>query len=489
MPVIATADWAPDAAALGNPGAIKAENVFPGPTGYKPFPSLQTFTNALDAYPRGALSALDDSLVTYLYAGDAAKLYSLSGSTWSDVSKGGGYSTAAEERWEFVRWKDKVLATNFSDNPQSITMGGANFADITTAFKARHIAVVRDFVVMGNTTDVTDGAQIARVRWSAFNNETDWTVSSITGADVRDLNAGGQIQRIFGGEYGVILSQQSTFRMTYTGSPTWFQIDEVLPGIGAVSPGAAAQFGDEVYFLSENGFVRLVNGQQPAYIGAGRVDQTVLNDLDEDNLHRMSAVVDPQGNRVVWAYPGAGNTGGRPNKLVIYDRGLNKWSSASVEVELLWQAAGVSTTLEQLDSVSASLDDLGTSLDSSRWKGGAPGFSAFGSDRKHGLFSGTPMTAVIETKEIEPNQGSRTTLTACRALVDSGSTTVRAGVRSNMADAVTWKTAGTPRAGGRIPVRASGRYCRFEMTISGQWSDAVGVSIDTADSKPSGRRG
>lgn len=489
MTVIATADWSPDAAALGNPGVGKAENVLPGPTGYKPFPALETFTNALDAYPRGAISATDDALVTYLYAGDAAKLYSLSGSTWSDASKGGGYSTDTEERWEFVRWKDKILATNFSDNPQTIAMGGSNFADLTTAFKARHVAVVRDYVVFANTTDGTDGDQVDRVRWSAFNDETDYTVSSITGSDVRNLNAGGPIQRVFGGEYGVILSEQSTWRMTYTNAPTWFQIEEVLPGVGAIAPGAAAQFGDEVYFLSENGFVRLFGGRERAFIGAGRVDQTVLADLDRDNLHRMSAVVDPQGNRVVWAYPGAGNTGGRPNKLVIYDRGLDRWSYACAEVGLVWRAAGVGTTLEQLDSVSSSIDDLGTSLDSSRWKGDAANFAAFDSENKHGLFSGSPMTGVIETKEVELNPGRRTTLTACRALVDGGATAVRTGTRSSSADAVTWTSAKSPRSGGRIPVRASGRFARFELTVSGEWTDAVGVRVDREDAKPSGRRG
>lgn len=489
MPVVGTADWAPDAAALGNPGAVKAENVFPGPTGYKPFPSLVAATNALDAYPRGAISAVDDSLVTRLYAGDAAKLYLLSSNTWSDASKAGGYSTASEERWEFVRWKDKVLATNFSDDPQSITMGGSNFADLTTDFKARHIAVVRDFVVMANTTDVTDGDQVDRVRWCAFNDETTWTPSKVTGADARNLNAGGAIERVFGGEYGVILSTSSTWRMTYTGAPTWFRIDEVLPGIGAIAPGAAAQFGGEVFFLSRNGFVKLVGGQQAEYIGAGRVDQYVLQDLDTDFLHRMSAVVDPQGNRVVWAYPGAGNTGGRPNKLVIYDRGLNKWSYACIETNLVWQAAGVATTLEDLDAISASLDDLSVSLDSARWKGGTPTFSAFDADLKHGFFEGTPMTAVIETREVEPHPGRRTTLTACRALVDGGSVSVRAGVRSGMESAVSYKAGRTARDGGRIPLRASGRYCRFEMTLTGDWTDAVGAQIDREDAKPSGRRG
>lgn len=487
MTVVAVADWAPDAAALGNPGAVKAENVFPGPTGYKPFPALDTFSSALDAYPRGAFSTKDDAGVTHLYAGNETKLYRLVSSTWTDSSKVGGYSLSAEEGWEFARWRGKVLAVSIDENPQQITLGGSTFSDLTTAFQARRIAVIRDFVVVGNLND--GGEKRDRVRWSAFGDETDFTVSSVTGSDVRDLNAGGQIQRIFGGEFGVILSERSTWSMNYVGAPTWFRIDEVLPGIGAIAPGAAAQFGSEVYFLSRNGFVKLVGGRQAEYIGVGRVDQTVLADLDNDHLDRMSTIVDPEGNRVIFAYPGAGNTGGRPNKLAIYDRGLNKWSYACVEVELVWQAAGIATTLEDLDAVSASLDDLETSLDSSRWKGGSASFSAFDSTFKHGGFSGSPLSAVIETREIEPNAGFRTTFTAMRPLVDGGAVSGRLGVRSDPTQEVAWKTGGALRPGGRLPVRGAGRYARAELTLTGNWSDVVGVRFDPADAKPSGRRG
>lgn len=489
MTVIAVQDWAPDAASLGNPGALKAENVLPGPTGYKPFPSWVAQTGALDDRPRGAISARDDALVTYLYAGDAAKLYSLSGSSWSDASRGGGYTTASDERWEFARFKDRVLATNFTDSPQVIDLGSSAFSDLTTAFRARHMAVVREFVVMGNTHDSAAGNQVDRVRWSAFNDETSWAPNSQTGADVRNLNVGGPIQRIFGGEYGVILSDRSTWRMTWQGAPSWFAIEEVLPGVGAIAPGAAAQFGDSVFFLSDSGFVRILNGREAAFIGTGRVDRFVLDDLDTANLHRISAVVDPNSTRVVWAYPGAGATAGRPNKLVIYDWSLNKWSYACVDVELLWAATGGSTTLEQLDSVSASIDDLSPSLDSPVWVGDSIAIAAFGSQYRSGFFSGPAMTGLVETKEIEPNPGHRTTLLAFRALADSASVSARVGTRSSMGSAVTWASAQAPRPGGRIPVRATGRFHRFEVSLSGDWSDVVGVEVDAADARRSGRRG
>ncbi len=489
MAIIPVAEWVPDAAALGNPGSLRIENAVPGPTGYKPFPQLDVITNALDARPRGAISALDNALVTYLYAGDAAKLYSLSGTTWGDVSKSGGYSTGTEERWEFTRWKNQILATNYSDNIQTIEMGGTNFADLTTDFKARHIAVVRDFVVAGNTTDTTDGAQIDRIRWSAFNDATDWTVSSTTGSDVRDLNAGGKIQAIIGGEYGVIVSERSTWRMSYTGAPTWFQIDEVLPGVGSISAGAVGNLGDTIYFLSEHGFVALTNGTQATYIGGGRVDQFMLNDLDLNFKHRMSVVADPKGGRIAWAYPGAGNTEGRPNRVIIYDRNLNKWSTLNIEVELLWRASGVGTTLEGLDSFSSSIDALGVSLDSTQWKGGAPEFAAFDTDFKHGLFTGAPMTATIETKETEIHAGHRTLLNGFRPLLDGGSVTARVGTRDNMGDAVTESAWLSQRDSGRITTRQRARYHRFILEISGEWEDVIGVQVDAPDARKADRRG
>lgn len=485
--IIETRDWMPDAAALGNPGAVKADNVLPAPTGFRPLQSLAAATDATDARPRGALSVVDDDGATYSYAGDETKLYRLTDTTWADAS-GATYTTGDSEMWEFVRWQGQVLATNFSDSPQTINIGATTFSTLTSAFRARHIAVVRDYAVAGNTWDATDGNVVDRLRWSAFNDPADWTVSSTTGADSRDLKVGGAIQRVLGGEYGVIISERSVFRMTFTGAPTYFQIDEVLPGFGAIAPGAVAQHGDRVFFLSENGFVMLTDGATPSFIGSGRVDRTVLQDVDFTNVHRMSAAVDAKGSRVIWAYPGSGSNG-RPNRLAIYDWALDRWSSGSVDVELLWRPAGISVTLEGLDSYSTSIDELDISLDDDFWSGDSPRIGAFDSDFKLGFFSGAPLTATVETREVEPNTGQRTTVTSIRALADGGAVSARVGYRSNMTAPVTYVDAGMPRGTGRIPVRASGRYLRVELTLTGRWTDVLGAQLDRVSARASGRRG
>lgn len=488
MAVIPVRQWRPDASDLANPGAIVVENAVPGVNSYKPHPSLISATNALTARPRGAIEAKNKAGNTFQYAGDETKLYRLSTSSWVDASKPGGYNTGEEENWEFVRWKQKVLATNFSDAPQQLTFSGTNFSDLTAALRFRHVAVVRDFVVAGYTFDATDDTVPDRVRWSAQGDETDWAVSPTTLSDFRDLN-GGAIQRVVGGEYGVIVAETSTFRQTWAGAPTVFQIDEVAPGIGGVSPGAVAQLGEFVFIASEHGFFSLRGGSVLEPIGVGRVDQYFLNDLDENNAFRMSAVADPRSGRVYWAYPGTGNTAGRPNRLIIFDTGLNKWSLLRQEVELIWRSGGIATTLEQLDAVSSSIDNLEVSLDANRWKGGAPVFSGFMSDFTNGDFSGPPMQALIETSETELYRGRNTHLNAFKVLVDGGTTTVEVGTRNRQSGQVLWSDPLTERDSGRYTTRSNARYHRFRLSIADDWKDAIGIQVDQEDARPGERRG
>lgn len=488
MPIIPFAEWLPDQAAYQNPGVTVAKNVLPSASGYLPMKTLAAGTDSLEAKPLGAVSARNTSGVAFQYAGDASKLYSNVDNVWTDVSKVGGYDTGAGERWEFTQWKNKVLATNFSDSPQAITFGGSNFADLTTDFQARHITSMRDFVVVANTFDGTDGNVPSRVRWSAFNDETSWTVSTSTLSDYQDLKTAA-VERIFGGEFGVVMQGNSIWRMTWVGAPVVWQFDEVLPGIGLIAPGAAAQFGDTIYFLSERGFFALQSGSSVVPIGANKVDRYVLSDLDTTNLHRISAAAEPGGQRVLWAYPGVGNVGGRPNKVIAFDTVLGRWSLIEEDVELIWQSAGASETLETLDSISASLDALTDSLDSNVYQGGTVKLTAFDADFASGFFTGANMAATIESKEFEIHAGYRTRLNAFRPLIEGGTVTAQVGTRNRQADAVTWGSSLSLRASGRYTTRENARYHRFRFSLSGDWTQAIGMQITPDEARRGERRG
>lgn len=485
MAVIATAEWLPDQAPLGNQGSTVIKNAVPGATSYGPFKRLVTTTDALGARPRGAIEALDDTANVFNFAGDASKLYKLVGNSWTDVSKSGGYSTGTNERWEFERWKGKVIATNFSDSPQYIEFSGSAFADLTTAFKARHLAIVRDFVVFANTNDSTDGDVRHRIRWSAFGDETDYTADPTTGADVRDLNVGGGIQRVVGGQYGVIVSEKSTFRQTWTGAPTWFQIDEVLPGVGTVSPGSVVRLGDMVFFISEQGFVALQSGSAATYIGANKVDKFIRTNLDESNKHRISAVADPRSGRIMWAYPGPGNTGGRPNFIIVFDIASNKWSLIDQECEFIWRSGSVAKTLEELDdeNLGSELVTNGTFAADSGWTKGT-GWTIGSGTAAHAAGTASDLEQTISVVEdtfyrIEFDVSSTT----------AGSVTPKIGGTSGTAvtaDATDIKQTIRAGAGGNVVFSASSDFDGAIDNVSVKAAtnlDEMEVSLDSAQWK------
>lgn len=492
MPVLRFLDWTPDAADLGSTGAITATNALPSRDGYQPAKSLSIVTGATATRPLGGIEEYGADGVSYQYVGDTANLYELNTNdlTWDNIS-GATYTTAAGEVWEFCRWENKVLAVNFTDNPQQVTLGGANFSDLTTALKARHITVVRDFVVMANTYDSGDGNVPNRIRWSAIGNEADWTVSASTLSDYRDLTTGGAVQKILGGEVGIIVSERSVFRMSFVGAPVVFQIDEILPDVGAIASGTVCRLGDNVYFASGQGFVELTGGGTGVnYIGAGKVDRYFRDDLDPDYLSRISCVADPTSNRIAWAYPGAGNSEGTPNKLIIFDRTFGKWALIEEEVELLLKAKGIGVTLDELDSLGyTNIDTMDVSLDSDLFKVSASQFAAFNADFEMGFFRGLNKTATLITQESEIYEGYNCAVSAFRPLVDLGTVTARVGTRRRLSDDVTWSDSLTQSSSGRFTTRANSRFHRFELTLTGNdWTDAIGVAIDPKDAvRGSGR--
>lgn len=481
--------WAPDAPELSTDGVVVATNCVPTAYGYGPLGSYQVETTALTARARGAILTRDTTDSVFQYAADATKLYVDVGGTWTNAS-GGVYATGDEDNWEFIRWRDLVLATNYNNNPQKITLGGSNFANLTTAVRIKHWAVVRSFIFGGWTEDSVDGDVPWRVRWSAANDPTDWTVSPTTLSDYEDL-AQKKIQRVFGGEQAIILHDTAITRGTFVGAPLVFQFDEVISDVGLIAPGAAVQLGDRVYFLSERGFYELVAASQLKPIGVGRVDKTVLTDLDYTNLHRMTAAADPNSNRIAFGYPGQGSIAGEPNKIVIYDPALDKWSEASQTHEMLWVAGGAATTLEDFDALYGNLDTIDISFDSPRWVGGNEQLAMFDTSHMSGFFDGPPMVATITTREYMFDGERRIRIHGFRPMVrgDNVTLTARLGRRNDIMDDPTYTDPATPNLGGRVLCRSNARYHRVELSVSGDWEEAFGVMVESRDLGSGGRRG
>ena len=200
---------------------------------------------------------------------------------------------------------------------QGFTVGtDSAFAAISGAPAAREIAVVRDFVVTGNVT-YGSATYRSRVRWSAINDATSWTIGTDQ-ADFQDIPDAGQITGLVGGEFGVVLMERAIARMQYVGSPLIFTFEKVETNHGCSYPNSVASLGaSQVFYLADDGFF-MFNGQKSIPIGAEKVDQFFFDDLDFDNSDRISCTIDPENQVVMWGYPSVNGTGD-PDRIMVYN--------------------------------------------------------------------------------------------------------------------------------------------------------------------------
>lgn len=477
-------EYLPDLPPYNNPGVTVAKNVVAVSNNYQPFLNSNVYSNALDSTCQGAVSFKDKTGNTVNFAGTAAKLYKSSIGTYSDISKTGGYTTSAEERWRFIKFNDQIIATNYSDPIQAFTLSSSTkFADLAAgAPQARCIARVKDFVVVGNTFDTTDGVVPHRMRWPGIGDTTAWTVSATTQADYNDLDATpGYVKAIVGGEYGTIFQERAITRMTYIGSPAVFRFDQVEIGKGTPATDSVIRVGNYIFYLGLDGFY-VFDGTQSSPIGDNKINRTFWSEVDLNYLSRICATVDYQKQLIYWAYPIAGNVSGRPNKILAFNYGANaskRWSTIEgIDVEFLYTSLSEGYTLDSLDSVNTNIDAFTISLDSLVWTGQNFLLSGFDSSHRQINFNGTAMTATIETQEVQLNEGQFTDVQLVRPLVDgANSLTMQLGTRNKLTDSITWSTSSTPDSMGNCPFRSNAVYQRARVTITGGFTNAQGISI------------
>lgn len=381
-----------------------------------------------------------------------------------------GFNTPANERIRFTRFGNRVIAANFGDRLQSYV------ADASNSFKnlsddapiAKFITVVRDFVVCANI-DI-DSTGPFRVQWSGINDETTWTSSQITQSDYQVIPDGGHITGIRGGEYGLILMEKAIHRMSYIGTPLIFQFDNISREKGCIAPGSVTQYQGLTFFLSDDGFY-MCDGQQIEPIGAEKIDRFFFSDADQD-FSTMSASVDPVRKLVIWNY----KTKFAERKLIVYSFTTKKWSVMMADSDYISDATTASVTLEQLDSISASIDALTVALDSNLFAGGKY-FLGGTSGTKVVTFNGASKSATIETGDI--STGGRSLVTLARPQIDNGSATVALSSRTLLNEGGTFGTATAADSDNRVSLRGSGNYHRIQVNPTGDnWRMAIAVDID-----------
>lgn len=474
--------WTPDMPALGAPGVLVARNVLPGPTpeAYYPLPSGVASVAPAgvgDPVIKGYAWANDASRVIHIFAGSSNRLFKLGADlAWDDVSIATNYT--AVTGWEFAKFGERIIAVSPESVPQYYDMGTSTLFDDLPGSPptARCIAVVRDFVVLGDLANYP-----YRLQWSGFFNSQIWTVGDMANqSDYQDFfGEGGRIQKIIGGEYGLIFQEHSIRRMDYDGPGTVFRFSEIAQAKGTPARGSVIRAGAVTFFYGWDGFC-VYDGGNIVNIGDGKVNDWFRKRTAAATLQtKMTVAIDRRRRLVIWSYPANGSSSN--NEMLIFNWASQRWSYADRGYETLAEWSSPATSLEDLDTlVGTDIDAFTISLDSDLWKGGDISVAGFDATGAGELFEGTPGTAVIVGPEYGGEGGERLFFSGLRPLADGiENATVSAGLytRSGFGASPAAPAWRAPNAQGLVCLRVDTRYARPALRIDGDFGNAQGMEM------------
>jgi len=456
-------------------------NALPVANGWGPMPGLTEISAALASECRGAVYVRNSAGVYKVIAGTETRLYELDTTnyTWTDISGAGApFAVPLNDSWTFTRFGNQLVAHNIANPIQvyDIEAGGTFAALAGSPPNAKYSWVSGDFLVLGYLAGASGEKTI---RWSALNNITAWTIGK-NGADVQELPEGDEVMGGFGDQGGFTVIQRSGMQFFPFAPSSGFTFTRTVlnPKQGTLAPRSIVSIGPgQFFYLSEDGFFGGVN-RQP--IGAERVDDWFLEQIDQNYLADVQGVADPFEKIVWWKYRTAGGTFRRLG----YDWQLDRWCTTDIQVGEMVALATPAITWDGLDLLYATIDDAVEPFDSRLFSGGRPTFATFTSDNKLAYFTGPNLQATIDTAEVEIDGMTRAFVNGARVITDATTFTLADGVQAYHGDTVTFSTANTANRAGLVPFRSDGRLHKFRLIIpeATTWSIASAVNVNAQQS-------
>jgi len=504
-------EWLPDQAAFANPGNVNTLNCVPRtPSSYGPFPSAVPNSTALPAHVCGSYGYRAASGVVSNFAATQQHLYmQQTGSpNYSDVSRttGGAYNTDAppDGFWTMTSFGNRIIATNYNDDIQTYLIGvDTHFSQLSAgAPRAKYCCVMRDFLMVGNTNDATDGEVPQRVWWPAIGNPTNWPTPGSAAAievqsDFQDLQQTdlGAITGMTGGHIsaadGAVFCERGIYRVSYAGSPAIWDFAVAEGAAGTTSPlsiverrlisGAGTSVAVD-YYLASDGFYGF-DGSSSVPIGAGKIDRRFFNELDPTFLQAVAGAYLPELKIILWLYHGPQNNG-HYTRALAFNWELSRWAPIDLELTPVdWLDASTYSvagyTLDELD-VFGPLDGLPFSLDSLAWTAGNQILSWFDTSFRQNYVNGPSMRAVIETGEQQLFPGRRARIIKTRPIAESAvPVSIAVGTREMTRAPVSYQVDIPENIIGDCPQRCTGRYTRFRMTVpaGANFSHLQGIDV------------
>lgn len=387
-------------------------------------PAVGAFISAPSAIDAG-MSALSSAAVgfsvlkkldntTRIFCGNSSKLYEQSGSTWSDISKSGGYTLGPDDRWRFAQFGNVSLATAKNATLQYI-VSGSTFLDASgTAPKAAIVETINNQVFLFNIDGMGFGDDVTRWACSAIGSYSDWTPAVSTQcASGQLLDTPGPIvagKRL--GDIIVAYKNDGMYVGQYVGAPLIWDFRRVPGNIGTHSQESVVSTGTAHFFIGPDDFY-VFDGSRPVSLNSP-CRNWFFNNADKRYLYRTCGTYDKLNQRVFWWFC-SNSSSGVLDKCLVYNVKTNQWGRMDSTIEYVADYVSSGITYDGLGSSYSKYDDLPTtiSFNSPFWNSSGSIVAIFKTDHKTYQLSG----ASGESRYITGHYGDNlqfTTLTRIR---------------------------------------------------------------------------
>ena len=180
------------------------------------------------------------------------------------------------------------------------------------------------------------------VRFSDTESIIDWTPTATNQAGGVQLSMGSTIIGALRTRQEILIwTDAGIVSMRFVGAPFVFSFNEVAHGPSLISPNAAVNANNQVYFMDSGGFY--------SYSGSAQrlpctVLDYVLGDLNKGQSFKVFGAVNDNANEIMWFYPSGDSL--EVDKYVMYNYLENVWSIGTTSdnfVRTAWDSALILT--------------------------------------------------------------------------------------------------------------------------------------------------
>ncbi len=480
-------EWLPDGPKPNNPGCLVADGCLPAPGGYKPMPAIKYTAQSVFGRVKGAARFFDAQENPVIVGGTDSLLFVKRGTTVTTTS--GMSALGIDQFWDFAQFNGFIIATAPGNAPHML-------ADVNTSPTwvpltgsppvAWYCDRFNEFLMLGRA----DGVD-SRLQWSHYNAPGgDWTPDDMTQAGWADLDPEfGAITAVKSGRYPLVFQERAVSLMSYVGPSTIWNVQTVSYDRGCIAPASVAVVGPIMFFLSQDGFYS-TNGSDFQPIGSARVNEWFFEAANQTFVKRTQAAVDWQSGCVVWAFAST-DSDGYFDRMICYSWRENRWSTLKLNVDWLVGSRVAATTLEDLDALFPTLEDVTPPLDDPFWRAGQNILAAMapsGGRSFYALFNGPAMEANWETGSFQPSPGARVFVSEAQTSMEASEWLAQvAAIPADNQRAEAARNFSAPGVNGACPLRADGKEMRLAVRCPAgmHWRRAQGVQVTF---RQSGRR-